>query len=76
MANDPRKHTEWLSLVEVSGPFLSVTTLEKAFPQGLEAVPTRQRQKLRKAYEEWRVAVDEDDPQLVALHQERVALVF
>jgi hypothetical protein len=30
-----RHHTEWLSLIEVSGPFLSVPVLERVFPQGL-----------------------------------------
>src|SRR5262249_35896469 len=32
-----RHHAEWLSLVEVSGPFLSMPVLLEAFPTGLEA---------------------------------------
>ena len=32
-----RHHAEWLSLVEASGPFLSMPVLLKAFPQGLVA---------------------------------------
>ena len=32
-----RHHAEWLPLVEVSGPFLSMPVLLEAFPQGLEA---------------------------------------
>jgi hypothetical protein len=32
-----RHHAEWLSLVEVSGPFLSMPVLLRAFPQGLPA---------------------------------------
>lgn len=32
-----RHHSEWLSLVEVSGPFLSMPVLMRVFPQGLEA---------------------------------------
>ena len=32
-----RHHAEWLSLVEVSGPFLSMPVLMRVFPQGLEA---------------------------------------
>ena len=51
----PSRHTEWLSLVEVSGPFLAVPVLEKAFPQGLDVVETPKRQRLRAAYEEWTV---------------------
>jgi hypothetical protein len=31
-----RHHAEWLSLAEVSGPFLSVPVLVEAFPAGLE----------------------------------------
>jgi four helix bundle protein len=31
-----RHHNEWLSLIEVSGPFLSVPVLEEVFPQGLD----------------------------------------
>src|SRR5690606_3748925 len=44
---------EWLSLVEVSGPFLSVPVLEKVFPQGLDAHDPEQFRTLRLAYEEW-----------------------
>lgn len=72
----PSQHIEWLSLIEVSGPFLAVGLLEKAFPQGLEAVETPRRQKLRAAYDEWCEAVDEDDAQLLALHREWVQLVL
>ncbi len=32
-----RHHAEWLSLVEVSGPFLTMPVLEKVFPQNLDA---------------------------------------
>jgi hypothetical protein len=32
-----RHHTEWLSLIEVSGPFLSMPVLLRVFPQGLDA---------------------------------------
>lgn len=70
------KHAEWLSLIEVSGPFLTVSMLEKAFPQGLEAVETPRRQKLRAAYEEWREAVDLKDKLLPELHREWVRLVL
>ena len=69
-------HAEWLRLVEVSGPFISTTMLERAFPQGLESIDTPRRQRLRSAYEEWRDAVDENDPQLTELHREWVRLVL
>jgi hypothetical protein len=70
------KHAEWLSLIEVSGPFLSVSLLDKAFPQGLEAVATPRRQRLRATYEEWREAVDQEDKLLPELHREWVRLVL
>src|SRR5437867_5652465 len=48
-----RHHADWLSLVEVSGPFVSLPVLLKAFPQGLEPRDTAQAKALRAAYEEW-----------------------
>jgi hypothetical protein len=30
-----RHHAEWLSLLDISGPFLSMPVLLRAFPQGL-----------------------------------------
>ncbi|MDR7095876.1 hypothetical protein, partial [Hydrogenophaga laconesensis] len=32
----PSVHDDWLSLIEISGPFLAVPVLKEAFPQGLE----------------------------------------
>jgi len=48
-----RHHAEWLSLVEVSGPFLTMPVLEQAFPQGLDAHDPDTFSSLRAAYEEW-----------------------
>jgi len=48
-----RHHAEWLSLVEVSGPFLSMPVLMRVFPQGLEAHDADRVRQLRIAYEEW-----------------------
>ncbi len=45
-------HAEWLSLVETSGPFLSVPALKRALPEGLEAPPAALRD-LRVAHAEW-----------------------
>lgn len=62
------EQVEWLSLVDISGPFLATSVLEGVFPQGLEKVETPRRQRLCAAYDEWRDAVDEDDPDLDDLH--------
>ncbi len=48
-----RHHAEWLSLIEVSGPFLSLPVLMKAFPQELDADDPDQARDLRLAFEEW-----------------------
>ncbi|MCY7990738.1 DNA methyltransferase [Bacillus haynesii] len=70
------QHAEWLSLIEVSGPFLAISMLEKAFPQGLESVEAFKRQRLRSAYEEWVEAVEKEDKQLSELHYEWIQLVL
>ncbi len=48
-----RHHAEWLSLLEISGPFLSMPVLMRAFPQGLDADDPAHAGELRAAYEEW-----------------------
>lgn len=48
-----RHHNEWLSLVEVSGPFLSLPVLLRVFPQGLDSRDPSQASRLRDAYEDW-----------------------
>ncbi len=58
----------WLSLVEVSGPFLAVPVLREVFPQGFEELEPSRTRRLRSAYEEWRDAVDVNDTDLVRLH--------
>ncbi len=61
-------HDEWLSLIEISGPFLAVPVLKEVFPQGLEELDALKRKRLRQAYEEWREALETDDPQFLELH--------
>jgi DNA-binding transcriptional ArsR family regulator len=60
---------DWLNLIEVSGPFLSIPVLDEAFPQGLEGRDKRDAARLRQAYDEWCEAVDVDDPSLDELHR-------
>lgn len=61
------KH-EWLNLLEVSGPFLPAPVLREVFPQGLEELDSSRAKRLRRAYEEWREAVDGDDADRDKLH--------
>jgi hypothetical protein len=61
-------HHDWLALIEISGPFLAVPVLTEAFPQGLEELDGIKRKRLRQAYDEWREALETDDPHLDELH--------
>ncbi|HDO7107206.1 TPA: ATP phosphoribosyltransferase regulatory subunit, partial [Klebsiella pneumoniae] len=61
-------HAEWLSLVDISGPFLAIPVLTHTFPQGLEELSSFKRRRLRQAYDEWREALELEDPQLEDLH--------
>jgi hypothetical protein len=61
-------HHDWLSLIEISGPFLAVPVLKEAFPQGLEELDAAKRKRLRQAYEEWREALELEDAQFAELH--------
>jgi len=71
-------HIHWLSLIETSGPFLSVSVLKDIFPQGLDVVETQLRQRIRAAYEEWRNEIENntDDPLLPALHNEWIRMIL
>ncbi len=65
-----RQHAEWLQLIEISGPFLSMPVLERVFPQGLP-VPADEpdiARSLRLAYAEWQAAQEGRQPD-PAIHQ-------
>ena len=51
-----RHHTEWLSLVPVSGPFLSLPVLMDAFNTGLEPHDSDHMRGLRQQYADWQEA--------------------
>ena len=61
-------HNDWLSLIEISGPFLALPVLKEVFPQGLEELDSLKRKRLRQAYEEWREAWETNDLQFPELH--------
>ena len=69
-------HHEWLSLLEISGPFLSVEVLKERLPQGLESIDVSRRRRLRVAYDEWDEACRTNDPDLEALHGAWVEMVM
>ncbi|CDZ55858.1 BREX-1 system adenine-specific DNA-methyltransferase PglX [Neorhizobium galegae] len=74
--SDLGQHAEWLSLIEVSGPFLAEPVLKEAFPQGLEGLDNAKKKLVRQAYDEWREAIDLDDPDALKLHQAWIELVL
>lgn len=51
--SNAKHHAEWLSLLEVSGPFLSMPVLLQIFPQGLDAHDPEHFRTLRAAFDEW-----------------------
>ena len=48
-----RHHAEWLSFIDISGPFLSLSVLSDVFPQGLDAHDSEQSALLSRAFHEW-----------------------
>src|SRR5262245_35466549 len=54
-----RHHAEWLSLVEQSGPFLSMPVLLRVLPQGLDAHDPEHMRLLKLAHQEWEDASDD-----------------
>ncbi|MGE6497660.1 Eco57I restriction-modification methylase domain-containing protein [Cupriavidus metallidurans] len=60
--------SDWLSLIEISGPFLAEPVLKEVFPQGLEELDSSKRKRLRQTYEEWCDAIECGDVLIDALH--------
>lgn len=69
-------HSEWLSLLDVSGPFLAETVLESAFPQGLEQLSSKSRKSVRQAYDEWRDCILDRDPVAPKIHDAWIAHIL
>lgn len=65
MSRTAQHHAEWLSLVETSGPFLSLPVLLRVFPQELEGRDPERAARLREAYADWL----ERGPKIAAVHQ-------
>ncbi len=72
-----RQHADWLSLMEVSGPFLSMPVLLKSFPHGLDVTEhdSELRRRLRLAYEEWADNQEGHHPEQ-AIHTQWLRLVL
>lgn len=60
MATIQQQHAEWLSLLEISGPFLNLNTLNRVFNTGVDVVEPARANELRAAYEEWSIESPRD----------------
>ena len=70
-----RHHAEWLSLVPVSGPFLSLPVLMEAFNTGLDPHDPEHVRLLRQEYSSWQESLEKRkaDP---APHQHWIKFVL
>jgi hypothetical protein len=75
VASIARHHAEWLSLVETSGPFLSMPVLARVFPPGLDAHDTDHARTLRLARDEWETSQEGPRPE-TALHAAWIRFVL
>lgn len=62
------RHTDWLSLIEISGPFLTLPVLDRVFPQGLDARDQDVGRELRTRFAEWEAEQEKRRPDR-AIHQ-------
>ena len=80
MTYSTNQHAEWLSLIEVSGPFLAEPVLNQAVPQGLEKVDPVKKRQFRQTYDEWRDVIDSEELQEIQIkdkiHQQWVNWVL
>lgn len=70
-ASIARHHAEWLSLLDVSGPFLSMPVLMRVFPQGLDAHDLEVFAGLQQALAEW-----EEERENPAIHTAWVRFIL
>ena len=70
-----RHHVEWLQLVDVSGPFLTLSVLVETFPQGLDADDPEVAERLRQAVSEWQANEELRRPDR-AIHREFLRFVL
>ena len=70
-----RHHTDWLALVEASGPFVSLPVLMRTFPQGLDAHDPEVMALVRVGAAEWEQNRDSAHPD-PAIHRQWVRFVL
>lgn len=76
MSSKTSIHYDWLQLIEVSGPFLSATVLNEAFPDGLDGFDKRTKRDLSHFYSEWVDAFETRHADFHALHDAWICSVL
>ncbi len=54
------QHADWLRLIEVSGPFLSLPVLVQTFGHGLDKIESEAMRRIRTGYAEWKEGTRSD----------------
>ncbi len=70
-----RQHAEWLNLIDINGPFLTVEVLMRDFPQGLDGLDTEAGRMIRSAYLEWEDNLQQRRPDQ-SVHRAWIELVL
>ncbi len=68
--------TEWLKLIDVTGPFLTEPALENCTPPVLATIETTVRRKLRSAYDEWAEAKGTGASDIADVHEAWIEIVL
>jgi hypothetical protein len=63
------RHADWLSLTEISGPFLTLPVLDRIFPQGLDARDPEKGRELRTRFAEWEAEQEKRRPDRATHHR-------
>ena len=75
MMSVAKQHAEWLNLIDINGPFLTIEVLMRAFPQGLDGLDAEAARMIRGAYLEWEDNLQQRRPDL-AVHRAWIELVL
>ena len=71
-----RHHDEWWSLMDISGPFLTLPVLERVLPQGLDPILTQKVKRSRSAYEEWIETIQSNGSESKQIHGKWIEMIL
>lgn len=70
-----RLHADWLALLDISGPFLSLQILQEVFPHGPSGIDPSLYKNLRNAFHEWEAEIENPSPN-PAIHRAWIEFVL